>query len=124
MLHGPYSCCAWGFRAAPVRSSGARGLRFWARAAGDQPVKGLRVQLVVELDRAQRHLWTAADVEAATLTPQWQCFDVPWGRFVYAGDGDPQVPLLSDGLGELRFTLEEPDQAVYVDDIEVIKPEA
>lgn len=123
MLQGPYSCCAWGFRAAPIRSSGARGLRLWARAAGDCPVTGLQVQLAVELDRAQRHLWTAADVAAATLTPQWQRFEVPWDRFVYAGDGDPPVPLLSDGLGELRFTLAEPDQAVYVDDIEVVRPE-
>jgi hypothetical protein len=119
MLHGPYSCCAWGFRAAPIRHRGRRGLRLWARSATEEAVTGLKVQLVVELDRAMRHYWQASEVEAATLTGEWQRFDIPWDGFEYVGK-EPPVDLLCDGLGELRFSLDEQDQAVYIDDIKVL----
>lgn len=118
MLQGVHAACAWGIRAAPLRHSGARGLRFWARSATAEPLEGLEVSLQVELERAARHQWVAAEVQQATLTEQWQQFEVPWSGFVYSGEGDPPCELLSDGLGELRFLLAESDQAVHIDDIE------
>ena len=116
-LHGPYSCCVWGIRAAALRGAGATGIRFWARSAAE-PFAGLQPILVVELEGGVRHFWVASKVAESTLTREWQQFEVRWDEFARQGKQSP-VALLSDGLGELRFTLDGADQAVHIDDLEV-----
>ena len=115
-LHGPYSCALWGVRAATLQQAGATGLSFWARTAGE-PFAGLKVYLVVEREAGARDFWVAAKTAETTLTTDWQHIDVPWEEFTFTGKGAPLVPLLSGGLGELRFTLDGATQAVHIDDV-------
>jgi hypothetical protein len=55
--------------------------------------------------------------------PEWTCIELPWSDFAPVG-GEPPVPLMSAGLGELRLTVETVGQTAYVDDLEFIGPDA
>ncbi len=119
-LRGTYSCGCWGIRAADIVAAGGTGLKLWAKSATEEPVDSFQVELVVELEHAARHMWRAQPVADATLTDEWQQFDLTWADFVCQGEGEAPSELLCDGLGELRFTVEETGQEVYIDDIEFV----
>jgi len=80
-------------------------------------VDSFHVGLVVEVEAGRRYVWQARSVEARTFGPDWTCLELPWEDFVPVEE-EPPVALLSDGLGELRLTVEAEGQVIHVDGVE------
>lgn len=114
-LTGNYVIATWGLRAADIEAAGATGIRLWVRSASEEPVDSLHVGLTVEVENGQRHFFNAQSVEGLSIGPDWRLLELPWDDFLCEG---AEVALLSDGLGELRFTVLEEGATVHVDGIE------
>jgi len=113
-ITGNYAIAAWGMRAADITASGARGIRLWARSAGEEPVDSLHVGLVVEMELGNRFVFNAQSVEGLAIGPEWRLLELPWSDFQCEG---APVELLSDGLGELRLHVSGEGETVYVDEV-------
>ncbi|MGD9498133.1 MAG: alpha/beta hydrolase family protein [Armatimonadota bacterium] len=117
LIRGQYSGAFWGLRALDIQAAGATGLRMWVRSGGEEPVDSFHVGLVVEVEAGRRFIWHAQSVEGVSFGPQWTCLELPWQDFAPVG-GEPPVGLFSDGLGELRLTVDTVGQIIHVDDVE------
>lgn len=123
IITGQYSIAVWGVRALDLEAAGATGVRLWVRSGTEQPVDSFHVGLVVEGDLGERWEWRAQSVEGLTIGGEWTCLTLPWEDFAPL-QPDPPLPLFSDGLGELRLTVDTPGQVIHVDDVEFTGPGA
>ncbi len=114
-ITGFYSIATWGLRAADIEAAGATGVRLWARSASEEPVDSLHVGLVVEVEGGARYVFNAQSVEGLAIGPEWRLLELPWEDFQCE---DAPVELFSDGLGELRLTVDGEGQSVHVDGTE------
>lgn len=119
-ITGRYSIAVWGVRALDIMAARAGGLRLWVRAGGDEPVDSFHVGLVVEVGAGRRYVWQARSVKGRTFGPEWTCLELLWEDFVPVEE-EPPVALLSDGLGELRLTVEAEGQVIHVDGVEFME---
>jgi hypothetical protein len=85
------------------------------RSVNEELVDSFHVGLTVEVEHGTRHFFNAQSVEGLEIGPQWRLLRLPWSDFEC---DDAPVELLSDGLGELRLSVIEEGQAVYVDGVE------
>jgi len=120
-ITGQYSIAAWGIRALDLQAAGATGVRLWVRSGSEQPVDSFHVGLVVEGAGGRRWEWRAQSVKGMSIGGEWTCLTLPWEDFA-AVQPDPPAALLSDGLGELRLTVDTPGQVVHVDGVEFTGP--
>ncbi len=125
LIRGRYSGAFWGVRTLDIEAAGATGLRMWVSSGGEEPVDSFHVGLVVEVEAGRRYIWHARSVEGVSFGPEWTCLHLPWEDFACVDSpDDPPVPLMSDGLGELRLTVDTVGQIIHVDDVEFMGPDA
>jgi len=124
LIRGQYSGAFWGVRALDIAAAGATGLRLWVRSGGEELADSFHVGLVVEVEAGRRYIWHAQSVEGVSFGPEWTCIEVPWSDFACVGYAEPPAPLMSDGLGELRLTVDTVGQTIHVDDVAFMGPGA
>jgi len=112
---GKSTVCCFGLRAATLKRSGAKAIRFWARAV-DKPCPLPVVDVQAEIADSRRTQWRWAKAPKTLVGTQWQAIDVPLAELEFVGKGEPPVPMLSPCLGQLRFTTT-PETHLYLDDV-------